>query len=153
MLQASSSSSHKLAISIAIALVICAHAVPLIERDSWRRTWPVLLWALYKDSRPQGPIRSHLRRVMAISAAGERVEVTDELIGLGPPAITRLYGRPMLAGDPDAARRLFARLNRTREDPFIELRLDGRELTLTPSGVRSEPLPVITYRVRRSVPR
>ncbi|HUR95619.1 MAG TPA: hypothetical protein VMY76_13605 [Gemmatimonadales bacterium] len=144
-----SGSSQKLVISIAIVLIIGAHAVPLALGPAWRRTWPVLLWAMYKKSRPPGPIVAYKRRILVVSARGTSEEATPQLVGLGPPAMTRRYVRPMLDGDSSAARRLLDRLNRGRADPFVTLRVESERFTLTDDGVVSEALPPIAYRPAR----
>jgi hypothetical protein len=146
-------SPHKLAISIAILLILALHAMPIVVGDAWRRTWPFLMWAMYKDSRPPGPILAHKRQLIGTTAAGRRALVTAEFAGLPPPAMARMYVRPMLAGDSSAARRLLGRLNRSRTDPFVELRLGGELFTVTTAGVVAELLPVLTYRLATGVSR
>lgn len=45
----------KVWISIGIILLIALHAVPVLSAGFRKRTWPILDWAMYKDSRA----RSH----------------------------------------------------------------------------------------------
>jgi len=146
-------SSHKLAISIAIALIIGAHGVPLFQQNAWRRTWPVLKWVMYKNSRPAGPVSIFDRRLMARSAGGAEEEVTSGLLGLGSFTMTRMYVRPLLAGDSAVAHRLLARLSEGRDDPFVELRLEGQKVSIAKGGLVTQDLPAMSYRVPAPDPR
>jgi hypothetical protein len=150
MLQASSNSSYKLAVSFAILLVIGLHAAPLVNPGESRRLWPFLMWAMYKNSHPRGPIYANKRTMTGTTARGETMEVTAESVGLGPPAMIRMYLRPMLAGNLLAAERFLRRINREREDPVVKLRLAGQRYTVTDTGLATEDLPVITYRIAPS---
>lgn len=147
MPQASSSSFYKLAVSLAILLVIGLHAVPVLVPSQSRRLWPFLMWAMYKNSSPPGPISATKKTILGTTARGDTMEVTPELVGLGPPAMNRIYLRSMLAGDSSAARRLLRRINRGREDPLVELRLGGQRYTVTDTGIATADLPVTTFRV------
>jgi hypothetical protein len=144
---ASPNSSYKLAVSLAILLVIALHAVPVLNPGQSRRLWPFLMWAMYKNSRPPGAIFANKRTMTGTTASGDTMAVTAELVGLGPPAMIRMYLRPMLAGDLGAARRFLRRINREREDPVVELRLAGQVYTVTDTGIATQDLPVTTYRV------
>jgi hypothetical protein len=147
MSQASSSSTYRLAVSLLIVVLIGLHAVPVLRPSQSRTLWPFMMWAMYKNSSPPGPIDAHTRTMTGTTARGDTLEVTSELVGLGIPAMNRMFGKPMLNGDSAAARRFLRRLNRNREDPVVELRLGGREYLVTDTGVAMEELPVITYRI------
>jgi hypothetical protein len=142
----------KTLISIAIILVIVLHAAPLLYSAERKTMWPFLDWAMYKDSRPAGPIRANKKRIMGITAAGQRESVTTDLTGVSITAFTMLYLQPMWTGDSSAARRLFDRLNRERDDSFIELRVESETYTVTDSGVVREDNPPITYQADVSGP-
>ena len=105
---------------------------------------------MYKNSHPPGPIQAHLRRMIGVTAKGETEEVTANVVGLAPPAIERKFTRPMLLGNFSGARELIDRLNLKRQDPFVELRLEGETYTVTDTGIVEESSPVITYRVDSS---
>ena len=61
-------------------------------------------------------------------------------------ALSRRYFEPMRAGDSSAAQQLFSHLNRQRDDPFVEFRLQVETYTLTDTGIVKEAKPDITYR-------
>jgi hypothetical protein len=141
----------KTLISIAIILVILLHAAPLLYRAERKTMWPFLDWAMYKDSRPAGPIRAYKKRIMGITARGQRESVTTDLTGVSITSFNMLYLQPMWTRDSSAARQLLRRLNRERQDSFVELRLESETYTVTDSGVVKEENPVITYRADASV--
>jgi hypothetical protein len=143
----------KTLISIAIVLVILLHAVPVFSRAERKTMWPFLDWAMYKDSRPAGPIRANKKHMTGITARGQRQPVTTELAGVSITSFTMLYVQPMWTRDSAAAGRLFSRLNRNREDPFVELRLESETYTVTDSGVARQDNPAIVYRAEPAVAR
>jgi hypothetical protein len=108
---------------------------------------------MYKDSRPAGPIQATRRRIIGITQKGQTEEVTASLVGLGPPAMSKLYIRPMLAGDSSAVRRLVDRLNPGREDPFVAIRIENETYTVSDTGLVRADGPVLTYRVEPSKPK
>jgi hypothetical protein len=146
MTVAPSNPTRRLLVSAVIVLVVALHAVPLLDRGVRKTFWPFLEWSMYNDASPPGPVEAVNREFTGVTRQGREVEVTASLAGLGPPAFTRLYIRPMLKGDSTATRRLLARLNRGRADPFVELRLSGEHYQLTDAGIVAEPLPVTVYR-------
>jgi hypothetical protein len=143
----------KTLISIAILLVILLHAVPLVYRAERKTIWPFLDWAMYKESRPAGPIRAFKKHVVGITAHGQRESVTTELAGVSITSFNMLYVQPMWTRDSSAAQRLLERLNQEREDPFVELRLESETYTVTDSGVAREENPAIIYRADAAIPR
>jgi hypothetical protein len=147
MPQVSSSSSYRLGVSLAILLVLGLHALPVLDQRQSTRMWPFLMWAMYNHSLPPGPISVKKRTIIGKTARGDSLEVTAELVGLGPPAMIRMYLKPMQDGDTGAARRFLQRINREREDPVVELRLAGQSYSVTDSGLVVEDLPGTTYRV------
>ncbi len=149
----SSSAGYRTAVSAAIVLVVCLHAAPLLHRPTMKRQWPFMAWAMYKDSRPPGPISANKRRMIGTTAAGERMEVTARLVGLAPAAVARMYAKPMWSGDSAAARRFFERLNGGRPDPFVEIRLEGENFLVVDEGIAEQAIPPVTYRRSSSVAR
>ena len=144
----------KTLISIAIILVILLHAAPLLYSAERKTMWPFLDWAMYKDSRPAGPIRALKKHVVGITARGQQVLVTTDLAGVSITSLTMLYVQPMWTRDSSAAQRLLQRLNRERqEDPFVELRLESETYTVTDSGVTRQENPAIIYRAAAADPR
>jgi hypothetical protein len=137
----------KLYISIFILLMIGLHALPVILRQGERQTlWPFLAWAMYKDSRPPGPIQAEERHLFGVTAKGMKEEVTWPVAGLSVHALGRTYIRPMLTADSSAARELLTRLNVGRADPFVEILLEIERYTISDTGLVREHLPVTAYR-------
>jgi hypothetical protein len=130
-----------------ILLVIALHAVPVLHAGLRKRIWPILDWAMYKDAQAPGPIETDRKRIVGITASGQREVVSKEVVGLSSFALDRLYAKPMKAGDSSAARQLLLRLNRQREDPFVEIRLEAETYTATDTGIVRRAHPPITYRV------
>ncbi len=138
----------KLFISIFILLMIGLHVLPVILRQGEHQTlWPFLAWAMYKDSRPAGPVQAEERLLFGVTAKGAREEVAWPLTGLSRPALGRNVIQPMLAGDSSAARDLISRVNIGRADPFVEVLLEVDRYTISDTGLVKQQLPVIAYRV------
>ena len=140
----------KVWISIGILLLIALHAVPVVHAGLRKRTWPILDWAMYKDSRAPGPITVNRKRIIAITAKGQQDTVTPYLLGSSPYALQTLYERPLFKGDSSAAPGLFARLNLGRTDPVVEVRLESETYTVTDSGIVKAENPVLRYRASPS---
>jgi hypothetical protein len=136
----------KLFISILILLVLALHAVPVLHAGLRKRMWPFMVWSMYKNSRPAGPIKAYKRRIIAITAKGQRERVTGELVGSTGFAVSRQYTGLLANGDSSAAQDLFRRLNPVRKDPFVELHLEGESYTVTDTGVVKQRIPVLIYR-------
>jgi len=137
---------RKTLVSIVILLVIGLHAVPVLYRSERGTLWPFMQWAMYKNSLPPGPIDAHQRRILAITADGRSDTVTPHLLGLSITVLKERYLVPMAKGDLSPALELIARLNRHRNDPVVELRLEGETYTVTDTGVARTDDPVVTYR-------
>jgi hypothetical protein len=137
---------YKVWISTVILLVIALHVVPVLHAGLRKRIWPILDWAMYKDASPPGPIETDRKRIVGITASGHREVVSKEVVGLSSFALDRLYAKPMKTGDSSAAQQLILRLNRQREDPFVEVRLEVETFTATDSGIVRREKPPLTYR-------
>jgi hypothetical protein len=146
---------RKTLISTAIIVAIGMHFVPYLRRGPGQRNvfWPFLSWTMYRDSRPAGPIQAKKRRITGLTRSGQTEEVTAQLAGLGPPALSKLYVRPMMAGDSSALRRFLDRLNQNRRDPFVALRVEDETYTVTDTGLMKQQSPALTYRVDGSLSR
>ena len=132
--------------SAVIVLVIGLHAVPVVvsaERDT---LWPFMVYAMYKHSRPAGPVEVHQRAIVAVTASGVRDTVTDRLLGVSVTVLDQRYHRPLMKGDTTVVPGLFERLNRGRTDPYVELDLVSTTYTVTDTGLAREENPVVTYR-------
>lgn len=141
----------KVWISIFILLVIGLHAVPVLSFQGNRQTrWPILAWAMYAKAIPPGPIQMRKRRIHAFTADGRKELVTPNLAGVNKGALTTKFLQPMWLGDSAVARQLLRRLNHQREDPFVELRIEGEKYTLVGDSIVTEAFPVVTYRVSPS---
>jgi hypothetical protein len=122
--------------SLWIALVVCLHAAPVVLRERPNpTTWPWLPWAMYKDSRPAGPIVAERRRLSGVTDSGQTVTVEEDSAGLSRFVVNRTFVRPWLLGDTTAAPRLLAHLNERRRDPFVELRLSVETYTVSDTGM------------------
>jgi len=140
----------KVWISIFIILLIALHSVPVLSASLRKRMWPILDWAMYKDSRGPGPIDAKKKRVIGVTANGSKEEVTPYLLGSSSFAMQNLYVVPMFRKDSAAAQRLLQRLNLRREDPFVELHVESETYTVTDSGIVKQENPVLIYRASPS---
>lgn len=137
----------KTRISLLILLVIGLHAVPVLSYQGELQTrWPFLAWAMYARAYRPGPIVVVMARLVATSASGKEEEITAPQVGLPGPAYKKTYVGPLSKGDSTPAFELIHRLNRERDDPVVQIRLEGDRLILADTGVVKEPLPVVTYR-------
>lgn len=144
---------RKTLISIVIFLVIGLHAVPVLYRSERGTLWPFMQWAMYKQSRKPGAVQAHQRRILAVTSKGEQDTVTPFLLGLSVTVLVQRYLQPMATGDSSAAPELIERLNRNREDPVVELRLESETYTVTDTGIAKTDNPVVTYRADPSASR
>jgi hypothetical protein len=143
----------KTLVSIVILLVIGLQAVPVLYRSERGTLWPFMQWAMYKNSRKPGPIDTRLRRLVAITATGRSDTVTPRLLGLSITVLKQRYLAPIAKGDLSSAPELIDRLNRHRDDPVVELRLEGETYTVTDTGIVRTDDPVVTYRPGPPEPR
>jgi hypothetical protein len=132
--------------SVAIILVIGLHAVPVIHSAERDTLWPFMVWAMYKHSRPGGPVEVNQRHILAVTASGERDTVTPRLLGLSVTVLDQRFHRPLMGGDTTAVPGLFERLNRGRTDPYVKLHLVSATYTVTDTGLARRENPVVTYR-------
>lgn len=137
-------------ITIFIIVVIGLHTVPVLSASLRKRMWPILDWAMYKDSRGPGPIDAKKRRIVGVTAKGVEEVVTPYLLGSSPFAMHSLYVVPMFRQDSSAAQRLFHRLNRQREDPFVEFRMESETYTVTDTGIVRQDNPDLIYKANPS---
>ncbi len=132
--------------SIAILAVLGLHAVPMLysrERDT---LWPFMVWAMYKHSRPAGPVEVNQRHILAVTATGARDTVTPDLLGLSITVLDQRYHRPLMKGDTAVVPGLLERLNRGRTDRYVELHLVSETYTITETGLARAKNPVVIYR-------
>ena len=140
----------KVLISTVIILIIALHAVPVVHAGLRKRIWPFLDWAMYKDPIAPGPIQTERRRIVGVTAKGEKQEITNDDLALSAWAMERQYVQPMKAGDSTTVRELFKQVNRERTDSFVELRLEMAIYRATPSGIVEDDQPAIVYQVNPS---
>ena len=132
--------------SVVILLVIGLHAVPVIHSAERGTLWPFMVWAMYKHSRPAGPVEVNQRRIVAVTGRGGADTVTPHLLGVSITVLDQRYHRPLMDGDTTVVRRLFERLNRDRTDPYVELRLVSETYTVTDTGLARRDNPVVSFR-------
>jgi hypothetical protein len=143
----------KVWISGLILVVLGLHALPVVSYQGHRQTrWPFLAWAMYARSFPPGPIETMDRSLTGTTASGTEEEVTAWLVGLSRPAFRNAYMNPLFEGDSTVARELLGRINRNREDRFVEIRTSGKRYRLTDDGILTEDLPVHTFRASAPLP-
>ena len=137
----------KVAISGLIVLVIGLHAAPILLYRTRKETmWPFLMWAMYKDSRPAGPVEARNTLLMGVTAGSNKHPITSDLVGLPKFTFREMYIKNLRGQDSTAARQLLRKLNRGRKDPFVELRLITETYRLTDRGVTKQHNPVISFR-------
>lgn len=133
-------------ISIFILLVLGLHALPVLSYQGVRQTrWPFLLWAMYAQSYPPGPIQALSRRLVATSPQGTTRQISNKDVGLSRPVFRGTYLQRFGRGDTSAARWLVDRLNQVGPDSVTELRLETLRYQLVDSGITAETLPVVVY--------
>jgi hypothetical protein len=137
---------QKTVASIVILVVLGLHLVPLASRAERDTLWPFMIWAMYKNSRPAGPVEANRRHIIALTASGVPDTVTPELLGLSITILDQRWHRPLMGGDTTVIPSLFERLNRGRTDPYVELRLVSETYTVTDTGLARRTNPVVTYR-------
>ena len=138
---------YKVLVSVAILLIIMLHALPVLSRGLRKRVWPFLDWAMYKDAVAAGPVRADVRQLVGVTRKGNRLELTDDTVGVSTFVLDRLYIKPMREGDSLAARQLGGLLNRVRQDSIVEIRLETETYTVTDTGIAKSQSPAIAYRV------
>ena len=125
----------KAGVSLWIVLAVGLHAVPIVLRQRQNQTtWPWLTWAMYKDSRPAGPIVAERRRLAGVTETGRPVTIDEDSVGLSKFVVNRLFVRPWLLGDTTAAPRPDPHLPHRRRDPLVDFRLSIETYTVTDSG-------------------
>lgn len=132
--------------SVVIVLVIGLHAVPVIHSAERGTLWPFMVWAMYKHSRPAGPVEVNQRHILAVTASGVRDTVTPHRLGLSITVLDQRYHRPLMNGDSSVVPLLFERLNQGRTEPYVELHLVSETYTITDTGLVRTKNPVVTYR-------
>jgi hypothetical protein len=113
-------------------------------------SWPFLLWTMYKDARPSGPIEARETRLVGVTSAGNPQVLTPHMIGLPKPTTAKLYIKKMRTGDSSAAQHLFRRINAHSPEPFVEIRIETSRYRLTDSGVVVGETPALTFRADSS---
>jgi len=142
---------RKLGISLLIVLVIGLHAAPLVFYQGRRQTmWPFLTWAMYKNSRPAGPIQARRTQILAVTATGKTERISSGFAGLPQPALREMYIEGLRRQDSSVAQQLIHRLNLHRTDPVVEIRVVGQTYNLTPGGVVVRDNPVLSFRADSS---
>ena len=140
---------RKVLASVVIVLVIALHAVPVVYSAGRGTLWPFMVYAMYKHSRPAGPVEVNQRAILAVTASGARDTVTDHLLGVSVTVLDQRYHRPLMTGDTTVVPVIFERLNRGRSDPYVRLDLVTETYTVTDTGLARQAKPVLTFRARR----
>jgi predicted DCC family thiol-disulfide oxidoreductase YuxK len=142
---------HRIAVSILILVILGLHGWANIAKavipssKMGDRLWPFLAYGMYRNSRQPGTIRTTKHHLFAVTARGRELKVVPELVGMYGPALNRHYLRPMLGGNPSAPRLLAERINRGREDPVVEFRIDSEIFVIAEAGVVLEGKQSVSY--------
>jgi hypothetical protein len=138
--------SVKTRVSLFILLVLGLHAIPVLFYQGVRQTrWPFLLWAMYAQSTPPGPIQALTRRLYAVTPGGTAREITSVDVGLTLPGFASNYLAPISRGDTAAGRWVINRLHQVGMDSVVQLRLVTARSTLVDTGIAVDTLPVVVY--------
>ena len=133
-------------ISVAILSVIALHALPILSYQGYRQTrWPILAWAMYAKSYPAGPVQTDRRRLVGVTAGGERIPINSVMAGVPQAAMGKAFIRPLMQGDSAAAKVLFGRLNRDRTDPVTEIQVEVELFEVTDTGLVTRKVSPVTY--------
>jgi hypothetical protein len=167
----SSLQRSKLFISILILLVIGLHSLPILQGLLGKKQtfWPFMSWTMYRGSYSgEQPVQTVIRRTIAITAMGQEVDVESafvkqsqsffnlfpwghvddsETLGLRYFSFARFYLKPMWRGDFSTAISLADRMNRNRDVPIVEFRLENDIYTVSDRGIIEEFKPFISYRI------
>jgi hypothetical protein len=138
--------SARARISAFILLVLGLHALPVLSYQGMRQTrWPFLVWAMYAQSYPAGPVETLRWRLFATSREGRTREITSDDVGLSGPGFKVSYVARFARGDMPTGRWLFDRLNAVGPDSVTQLRLETIRYRLVDSGITADTLPVVVY--------
>ena len=140
--------SARTSVSLFIIVVLALHALPVVSYQGARQTrWPFLVWAMYAQSYPPGPIQVDFRQLVAVSPDGARHEVDESDVGLSRPSFRNNYLAPLTRGDTTAGRWLVDRLNRLRPNSVTQVRIQTVRYRLVDGdpGVAVDTLPVVAY--------
>jgi hypothetical protein len=137
----------KFILSLLILLAIGLHALPLLQKlqDKTQTWWPFMAWGMYRNSYASSA--RTIIQTIGVASKGEAEEILSEHIGLSTSTFARSYLQPMRQGDASAARLLADLLNRSREDPIVEIRIESETYTITNSGIVKAANPAIVYRL------
>ncbi len=155
-------------ISLFILIVIGLHALPLVQELTGRRQtlWPIMAWGMYRKAHPSHEkIMVKKLHITAKTANGDVLDVASihhppffnllkknyhkdgNRILLGHYGYKRLFVKPMLKGDKQAARKLAALLNQDRQDPVTHIQIQSDLYEMGASGIKKVDSPVMTYDV------
>jgi hypothetical protein len=135
-------------ISILVLLIIGLHSLPALQELSGKRQtfWPIMAWGMFRKSYDSDrPIKTSIKRILAITAQDEVLQISAWDAGLGHYGFQRLYVNPMAAGNALAARHLAAQINRGRDDSIVKLILQIETYILHKAGLGKEDVSIVTY--------
>ncbi|HKT58923.1 MAG TPA: hypothetical protein VJQ46_02665 [Gemmatimonadales bacterium] len=136
----------KASITVFILLILGLHAVPVLAYQGLRQTrWPFLMWAMYAQSYPPGPIEAMRRELVAISSRGTIRPVSYHDVGLTRPGFSGNYLMPLGRGDTSAGRWLIDRLNQVGPDTIVRIQLETIRWRLVDTGIALDTLPGVAY--------
>jgi hypothetical protein len=107
--------------------------------------WPFLLWAMYAQSTPAGPIQAMTRRLYAVAPGGTALPITYKEVGITSPGFASSYLAPIGRADTSAARWVLNRLHHVGMDSVTQLRLVTVRSTLVDTGIAIDTLPTVVF--------
>lgn len=127
-------------------VVIGLHVVPVLQemQGQLQTTWPIMAWGMYKNSRPAERVKSVQLNLVGVTSTGGRRDIHAWQSGLSSYAFKRLYLRPMMQGDLEAAQRLGNHLNARFDEQIVAFRLESETYTLMDTGlVKTHNRPIV----------
>jgi hypothetical protein len=138
--------SARTKISAFILAVLALHGLPVLLYQGAQQTrWPFLVWAMYAQSSPPGPIEAFMYEFVAMSPHGKARKLSNKDVGVSFAALGSRVTRPMSRGDTSAGRWLLDRVNRLGPDSAVQIRLETYRYRLVESGIAVDTLPAIMY--------
>jgi hypothetical protein len=121
--------------------------MPVLQRlqDKRQTWWPIMAWGMYRESFPPRPITLWQRRLIGVNAEGAEQEIHHWQSGYSPFAFKRIFLKPMLDGESEAARRLAEKINLHLDVPIVAFRIESKLYTQTDTGIKEEDYPGIFF--------
>jgi hypothetical protein len=155
-------------VSLFIFIVIGLHILPVIQELNGKRQtlWPIMAWGMYRYAHPSDKKISVKKiDISARTESGAALDIApinhpfffnllrrryrkgDNNIALGYYGYNRLFIKPMLKGNNDAARQLADLLNQHRRDRITHIQIQMHMYEMNDAGLEKVDSPIIAYNV------